>query len=119
MPRRWRSRVPSLAPHRRRRPHPRPRALPRPPQAPSSGAADDTYLAYLRTGDPAFASVPDASLINIGHITCEYFAQNGNGDASVVHVMDNGTSHGLTAAQTAAVIASAIESYCPQYKVGG
>jgi hypothetical protein len=88
-------------------------------QAPSSGAADDNYLALLRSNDPAFASVPDASLINIGQITYQYFAQFGNGDAAIVHVVDNATSNGLTAQQAAAVISSAIESYCPQYKVGG
>lgn len=86
--------------------------------SPSSPAADDSYLTLLRTGDPAFASVPDATLINIGKITCQYFDQNGPGTASVIHLMDNAVSHGLTSHEGAAVIAAATDTYCSQYKIG-
>lgn len=88
-------------------------------QSASSGAADDNYLAILRSEDPAFLSVPDPVLTNIGHVTCQYFQLNGNGDAAVIHVMDNATSHGLTAHQGATVIVAATNAYCPQYKVAG
>jgi len=75
------------------------------------------FLWLLRDSDPEFATVPDASLIDFGQVTCDYLDTFGNSDQTVARAVSIGVASGLTSRQAAAVTGAAMVVLCPQHKL--
>ncbi|PWW23512.1 uncharacterized protein DUF732 [Geodermatophilus normandii] len=90
-------------------------------QADEAAAPDtsdyDEYLRLLRSTDLAFRTVDDATLVEIGDVTCDYLDTYGNGDQTLARIVSIGVSSGMTSRQSSEVTSAAIVSLCPQHSL--
>jgi hypothetical protein len=89
--------------------------------AEQAAAPDDAdlqaFLDLLRENNPAFYTVPDANLIELGQATCDYLDTFGNTDQNMAHVIDVGVASGIPARLSIEVTASATVVLCPHHKL--
>ncbi|SFT67428.1 Protein of unknown function [Geodermatophilus amargosae] len=87
-------------------------------QAAAPGTSDyEEYLRLLRSTDPAFRTVDDATLVEIGDVTCDYLDTYGNSDQTRARIVSIGVSSGMTSRQSSEVTSAAIVALCPQHSL--
>lgn len=83
----------------------------------ASGADLDEFLRLLRGTNPAFSTVMDASLIELGEVSCDYLDTFGNSEQTVARIGSVSVASGMTSRQAAEVTSAAIVVLCPQHKL--
>lgn len=87
-------------------------ADPSAPPAPAGRDADQAYLDRVRTFNPDMESATDASLLTLGHGTCDSLDDG----VSFTDLINVGVEAGANGDEVAAVTVSAVQTLCPQYQ---
>ncbi|MGY1780352.1 DUF732 domain-containing protein [Geodermatophilus sp. SYSU D01036] len=82
-----------------------------------SDSDHEEYLRLLRGTDPTFRTVDDATLVEIGDVTCDYLDTYGNSDQTLARIVSIGVSSGMTSRQSSEVTSAAIVSLCPEHSL--
>lgn len=83
--------------------------------APSS--TDQAYLAEVHSDSPDIASVKsDTKLIRLGHVVCDDFRAKASYQEVADRLSIEAGSNALPSADLGAVITSAADNYCPQFR---
>lgn len=77
----------------------------------------EEFLVLLRESDPAFSTVPDSDLIELGQSTCDHLDTFGNSEENFARLIDIGVASGIPADLSMQVTASAVVILCPQHKL--
>ncbi|OMQ16385.1 hypothetical protein A7K94_0202885 [Modestobacter sp. VKM Ac-2676] len=77
----------------------------------------DEFLRLVRGSNYAFLAVPDASLVELGEVTCDYLDTFGNSDPTLARVVGVGVASGMSSRQAAEVTSAAVVVLCPQHKL--
>jgi hypothetical protein len=75
------------------------------------------FLRLLHDTNPTFTTVPDASLVELGEITCDYLDTFGNSEPTVARIVSVGVASGMTSREAAEVTSAAMVLLCPQHKL--
>lgn len=83
--------------------------------APSS--ADQAYLSEVHGDAPDIGSVrSDTQLVRLGHVVCDDFRAKASYEEVADRLSIEAGSDALPSADLGAVITSAADNYCPQYR---
>jgi hypothetical protein len=85
--------------------------------APTPGSIDRSYLSEVHGDAPGIGAVrSDTQLIRLGHVVCDDFRAKASYQQVADRLSIEAGADALPSADLGAVITSAADNYCPQYR---